>query len=55
MSVPSGLDSKTLFDISGKSVLVTGGGQGIGYMIAKTFISCNAKHVRIDGLYRCID
>lgn len=41
------LDPKTLFNIAGKSVLITGGGQGIGYMIAKTFIANEAKHVRI--------
>lgn len=43
------LDSKTLFSVEGKSVVVTGGGQGIGLMIAKSFIQNNAAYVFISS------
>ncbi|ORY78193.1 hypothetical protein BCR37DRAFT_115744 [Protomyces lactucae-debilis] len=43
------LDASALFGVEGKSVLVTGGGSGIGYMIARAFISNNAKHVFISS------
>ncbi|BFZ58413.1 hypothetical protein PYCC9005_005475 [Savitreella phatthalungensis] len=43
------LDPQTLFGIAGKSVFVTGGGQGIGYMIARTFMECDAAHVFISS------
>jgi NAD(P)-dependent dehydrogenase (short-subunit alcohol dehydrogenase family) len=33
----------TLFDVSGKSVLVTGGAQGLGRMIAEAFVAAGAK------------
>ena len=49
------LDAKTLFGIAGKSVLVTGGGQGIGYMIAKAYISNDAKHVMIAFSVQVLD
>lgn len=43
------LDQKTLFAIDGKSVVVTGGGQGIGLMIAKSYIQNNAAYVFISS------
>jgi NAD(P)-dependent dehydrogenase (short-subunit alcohol dehydrogenase family) len=38
----SGLDSKSLFDVQGKVVIVTGGGRGIGLMIAKGYVANGA-------------
>lgn len=43
------LDQQTLFSVEGKSVLVTGGGQGIGLMIAKAFMQNNAAYVFISS------
>lgn len=43
------LDPKTLFGIAGKNVFVTGGGQGIGYMIARAFIANDAANVFISS------
>eukprot|EP01138_Halocafeteria_seosinensis_P015697 gb/GECG01016018.1/.p1 GENE.gb/GECG01016018.1/~~gb/GECG01016018.1/.p1 ORF type:complete len:279 (+),score=32.25 gb/GECG01016018.1/:1-837(+) len=37
------LAAEHLFSISGKTSVVTGGGRGIGYLIAKTFVQNNAK------------
>jgi 3-oxoacyl-ACP reductase-like protein len=41
LSYTSPMDS--LFDVSGKVVLVTGGSQGIGEMIARGFVDAGAK------------
>ena len=37
------MDLQELFDVSGKLVLVTGGGGGIGRMISEGFVSGGAK------------
>ncbi len=41
------LTPEALFSIKGKNVLVTGGGTGIGFMIASAFIQNNAANVFI--------
>lgn len=37
-----GLEAKNLFDVSDKVVVVTGGGRGIGLMIAKGYVANGA-------------
>ncbi|EEP81258.1 conserved hypothetical protein [Uncinocarpus reesii 1704] len=40
--------SKVLHDLSGKTALVTGGAQGIGYEVAKAFSSVNARVIMVN-------
>eukprot|EP01104_Vermistella_antarctica_P004154 TRINITY_DN14660_c0_g1_i1.p1 TRINITY_DN14660_c0_g1~~TRINITY_DN14660_c0_g1_i1.p1 ORF type:complete len:348 (+),score=48.64 TRINITY_DN14660_c0_g1_i1:22-1044(+) len=40
---PMDLSSNTLFDVSGKTVVITGGSRGIGLMIAAGFVQNNCK------------
>jgi NAD(P)-dependent dehydrogenase (short-subunit alcohol dehydrogenase family) len=51
MSSPSEYAAGNLFDLSGKIALVTGGGTGIGLMIAQGLAANNAK-VYITGRRR---
>lgn len=37
------MNTTNLFSVSDKVVLVTGGGKGIGFMIATTFVAAGAK------------
>jgi len=48
MSTPASFTLKKLYDLSGLIALVTGGGTGIGYMIARG-LAANGAKVYITG------
>jgi NAD(P)-dependent dehydrogenase (short-subunit alcohol dehydrogenase family) len=43
MTTPPSNIINTLFSVSGKNVLITGGSRGIGLMIAKNFVNAGAN------------
>jgi NAD(P)-dependent dehydrogenase (short-subunit alcohol dehydrogenase family) len=55
MSEPPPTPSVDLFDVSDKTVVVTGGSRGIGYMIAGGFVAAGARVVVVSRKAEAVD